>query len=195
MTTTPHVVKIGGSLLAEPGAMARVAEWLDATRRPGETRLLVAGGGPVVDGLRAIDRANPLDEAASHGAAVRLMDANTRLAPAWLAGVVLAATPRAALDAGGGDHAVLVETWLRDTEPAAPGERLAVGWQTTSDAIAARLAVCFGARLTLLKHPAVGVYDDLLAAEAAGVVDPECPRVGRGLTKVRVLGLPERADG
>lgn len=184
-----HVIKIGGSLLGTPGALQRVAAWIDRQRRPGEKQLLIAGGGPPVEGLRAVDRANPLPAEASHWAAIRLMDENTRLLPAWIPGVTLAGSPAELLAEAANCGALLVEKWLRLAEPSLPGERLAVGWQTTSDAIAARLAACLGARLTILKHGDAVVYDDLEVAARAGVIDLETPRVATGCPLVQLVAL------
>lgn len=185
-----EVIKIGGSLLASPGAMAAVARWLRAERRAGSTRWVLAGGGPVVDGLRAIDRANPIDPAESHWAAVRMMDASTGLLSGWLAGLEGVEKAIECSSHTPGDYAIQVLEWLRDCEPKLPGERLTIGWQTTSDAIAARLAACLDADLTLLKYGSIKTYADLAEAAADGVVDPETPRVAPPLQRVRVVAVP-----
>lgn len=186
-----HVIKIGGSLLATPGAMRGIAAWLAADARPGEKQLLIAGGGPSVEGLRTIDRANPLPAEASHAAAVAAMDVHSQLLPAWLAGVALARTPLEAVTSDSPRQAVLLSDWLRELEPTLPGERLTVGWQTTSDAIAARLALCLEASLTILKRTAATCYADLAAAAAAGLIDRETPRLAAVLSDVRLLASPQ----
>jgi aspartokinase-like uncharacterized kinase len=182
--TDTIVIKVGGSLLGEPGAMEEVGRWLDATRCAGLRRVLVAGGGAAVEALRDVDRANPLGVVASHWAAIEIMDAHAGLLADWFPGTVvvddLALPP--------GDYALRPGRWLREVEPLVSGERLATGWQTTSDAIAARVAVAFGAPLVLLKHTMVKAYDSLAAAAADGLVDPEAPRIGNALREVRVLG-------
>ncbi|QDT68075.1 hypothetical protein MalM25_09870 [Planctomycetes bacterium MalM25] len=180
-----EVIKVGGSLFAEPNAMRLVADWLVVTRRADTVRLLVAGGGPSVDALRVIDAANPLSTVASHWAAVQIMDANTRLLTEWLPGVDLTDSLR---DLRPGDSAWQVRDWLRETEPTQPGEPLRPGWQTTSDSIAARLASVTGARLTLLKHSLTKAYATPEAAAAAGVVDPELPRHTEGVPGFRLCG-------
>lgn len=185
-----HVIKIGGSLLGTTGAIRGVSAWLDQHRESGESRLLIAGGGATVEGLREFDRANPLPDTAAHWAAIQLMDANTGLLPAWLAEVQLADSPSEAVARGAGCHAVLVSHWLRKVEPTLPGERLTAGWQTTSDAITARVAACLDARLTLLKHGDAMIYDDLSAAVAAGLIDHETPRVASRTQEVRLIALP-----
>ncbi|TWT96090.1 Amino acid kinase family protein [Botrimarina colliarenosi] len=178
------VIKIGGSLLAEPGAMGRVAEWLAATTRPDQTRLLLAGGGAAVDGLRRIDAANPLSAEATHWGAIALMDANAALLADWIPSARL--TER--IPVSDGDWALRSGRWLREQEPSADGERLRIGWRTTSDAIAARIAACWDARLIFLKHTLREAYASLDEAAADGVVDPETPRLAAGLRSVTLLG-------
>lgn len=182
--TDTVVVKVGGSLLGEPGAMAEVARWLDATRCEGQRRVLVAGGGAAVEALREVDRANPLVAAASHWAAIEIMDAHAGLLADWFPGTA----PVDEIPSLPGDYALRPGRWLREVEPLVPGERLAMGWQTTSDAIAARVAAALGSPLVLLKHTMVKAYDSLAAAAADGLVDPEAPRIGKALREVRVLG-------
>lgn len=184
-----RVVKIGGSLLATPGGVEAVRRWLDEHRAAGQTRLLIAGGGPAVDGLRAIDRANPLPTSDSHWAAVRMMDANTRLLPAWLPGLPLVDARDLSTSPPERDAAVVLGDWLRDIEGGLSGARLEAGWQTTSDSIAARLAGAVGAGLCLLKRCNSGVYASAESLAEAGVVDPEFPRVAAELPSLQVIGF------
>lgn len=180
-----EVIKVGGSLLSEPGAMAAVRKWLEATRRPDPVRVLVAGGGEAVEALRRVDGANPLGYSAAHWAAIEIMDAHAGLLADWFPGtVVVNDLPQAA-----GDYVLRPSRWLRDVEPGLAGERLAIGWETTSDAIAARIAVALGARLVLLKHTLAGTYDTLEAAAAAGVVDGQTPRIAGAARATGLLGV------
>lgn len=182
------VIKIGGSLLSEPGALARIGGWLEATRCPGQTRLVLAGGGEAVEALRSVDAANPLPAAAAHWAAIGIMDTHTRLLPTWLPELRITTTlPTERLSAG--DVAFVCEPFLRDFEPHHSGEPLNVGWTTTSDAIAARLAeVCCG-RLVLLKHSLETEYATLASACNAGAIDPETPRQAASLVGVELIGV------
>ncbi|MEO0530484.1 MAG: hypothetical protein AAF266_07865 [Planctomycetota bacterium] len=181
----PVVIKVGGSLFAEPGALREVGRWFEATHVTGQTRLVIAGGGATVDALRAIDAANPLPSEVTHWAAIRLMDANTRLLPHWLSGLSVSDQ----LPRGGTDQALLCEPFLQQAEPSLTGKRLSVGWDTTSDAIAARLAEIIGGRLVLLKHTVDASIDSLEAARQAGLIDPETPRHAARLAGVELLGV------
>lgn len=178
------VIKIGGSLLAEPGVMRPIADWLTDTAQPGQSRLLVAGGGGPVEGLRRIDVANPLAPETAHWAAVEIMDAHAALLADWLPAVRV--TDRA--EAVAGDWSVRCGRFLREVEHSAPGEKLRIGWKTTSDAIAARLAVCLEADLLIVKHTLKKTYGSLADAATDGVIDPETPRIGASLASIRLLG-------
>lgn len=179
------IIKVGGSLLAEPGAMKRVAEWLAVTAKPSQTRLLIAGGGEAVEAIRHIDAASPLSPAAAHWAAIAVMDANALL----LADRLLNFEIQDQLPSAAGDWILRCGGLLHEVEPHAPGERLRIGWETTSDAIAARIAVLWNARLVLLKHSLLATYGSLDETAKAGVVDPETPRIAASLVSVELLGV------
>jgi len=181
------VIKIGGSLLAEPGAIKHIADWLAVTARPGQTRILIAGGGEAVEAIRRIDAASPVSPAAAHWAAIAVMDANALLLADLLGAPNLEVQSQ--LPTTAGDWILQCGDLLRKIERHAAGERLSIGWQTTSDAIAARIAVLFDARLVLLKHSLGKAYESLREAAAAGVIDAETPRIAASLASVRFLGV------
>jgi hypothetical protein len=155
----PLVMKIGGSLLARPGWPEAVAGLLAATAGP---RVLVVGGGPVVDGLRAIDAAAPRPAGVMHWLAIEALGITARLV-AEATGLPLAETPEAR------EIVVLdVPRWLR-IDP-----RLQEGWHVTSDSIAAVVAARAGGGLLLAKsEPPSGA--DLWHLAAAGWVDAHFP--------------------
>ena len=153
--TRPHVVKLGGSLLSTSTTPRLLNDWFDRAGRihPGEHRVLIVGGGEPVDWLRRVDQQNPLGDTAAHWAAIALMDANAQVAAAWRPGVILTDDwPQLQQRLGDpGDTIFVTGPFLRNHEPLSPGTTLPVGWQVTSDCIAARVAVLLDARLTLLK--------------------------------------------
>ena len=163
------VVKLGGSLLARPGWDRDVARLLDDL--PAH-RLLVVGGGPIVDGLRAVDRAAPQPAALVHRLAIDCMGHTARLVAAALDAPLVDDVGRAA------STAVLdAPRWLANDGRFA---RLPVGWHVTSDSIAAFVAATHTAGLLLAKS--VGPpCDDVDQAAAAGWLDGHFPAACRGL--------------
>lgn len=183
MKTT--VIKIGGSLLSEPGSMERIAEWLASTSCPNECRVFLAGGGATVEGLRTVDAANPLPAERSHWAAIALMDLNAQLLAEWLPQLTFTTE----LPSGPGDWSLAAGAWMLAEEPELPGERLEVGWQTTSDSISARIAEVMGANLLVVKHSLEGTYATTKAAAEAGLIDPRMPVHAANLGAIQVTDL------
>lgn len=168
-----EIVKLGGSVLTLPGWPELVGRLLD-DRGHGRRVLVVVGGGAIVDGLRAIDEAAPLPEALTHDLAISLLASTARLVAAAL-GLPLtegdAASP-AVLDVPG---------WLAARNRA---RRLPIGWQTTSDSIAAAVAAETAADLLLVKRrppPREALAGDLAAAAQSGWIDDQFPIAAAGL--------------
>ena len=170
---TPTVLKWGGSLFARSSWPADLRTLLATTASP---TTLVVGGGPLVDGLRMIDRAHPGSPAAFHWLAIDAMGLTARLVAAEI-GLPLTAFPAAH------DVVVLdVPAWLRG---ASCHSDLPAGWEVTSDSIAATVARSRHAALLLAKSmapPSVGGDLDLLAA--ADWVDRHFPVAARTLTTI-----------
>jgi 5-(aminomethyl)-3-furanmethanol phosphate kinase len=145
---TPIVVKIGGGLLRAEGldglrrACAEVTEI--ATTRP---VLVVPGGGPFADAVRAVDAQVGLADDVAHRLALRAMDQ---------LGVLLAP-----LLPGAGLLAELVAPQSVGLLMAAPAfaDRLEVpeSWAVTSDSLAVLAAGAIGAEEAVLLKPVAGV--------------------------------------
>jgi aspartokinase-like uncharacterized kinase len=170
MSPHPTVVKVGGSLFDLPDLGQRLRRWLDGL--PGPEVILVPGGGPAADVIRALDRRHRLGEEASHWLALRVLSVNAHFLAALL--------PRAVVVEKLDDCS---EAWRRlqvavldahafcradDTTAAALPHR----WSVTSDSVAARVAVVAGARrLILLKSVTVPAGIDWSQAPQVGLVD------------------------
>lgn len=144
------VVKVGGSLLAHTGELSAVLDVLGRS----SGALVVPGGGPYADDVRAAYARGDLDDHGAHWAAVFAME--------QYAGVLVDRVPRAIrvttsreasiAMACGRLPVLMAERWLREADP------LPHSWDVTSDSIAAWVAGQVGARrLFLIKPPgAVG---------------------------------------
>lgn len=169
----PLVVKLGGSLLGRPAWARDVTALLDAVPAP---RLLVVGGGPIVDGLRKIDAAAPQPADVMHRLAINCMGLTARLVAATLVHPLVA-------ECGSGcpSTAVLdVPAWL---DHDGRYDQLPVGWHVSSDSIAACVAATCGGDLLLVKSVAPP-SDDIEQLAEAGWVDSHFPAAARKLTRI-----------
>ena len=174
------VIKFGGSLLVRPA-------WRDELRTlvadcAGPTTIVV-GGGPLVDGLRALDAASSCPAEVMHRLAIDAMGITTRLA-AEAASLKLAAEPA---DAAG---AVVLDAaaWLSE---AGRYDDLPVGWHVTSDSIAAAVATACGAMLLLAKSvPPPEFAGDVASLAKAGWVDDHFPSAAANLERIE-WAVPE----
>src|SRR6476620_10044412 len=91
------VVKIGGALLKHPDVLARTLDAI-ADAAPGRPIVVVPGGGPFADAVRALDASLHLPATAAHWMAILGMDQYAYVLAAQLPGAILVRSPR---DVGG----------------------------------------------------------------------------------------------
>ena len=166
----PTVVKLGGSYAFSPF----LKNWIDAVKDCAGCVVLVPGGGPFADAVRAAQPRMGFDDRAAHEMAVLAMD-QYGCALAHL-GVPLrraasAAAIRNVLRSGG------VPVWS-PAQMIRAEKDIPWCWDVTSDSLAAWLAGRLGAkRVVLVKHADVAAgplrAEDLVAG---GILDPAFPR-------------------
>ena len=140
--------------------------------------LLVVGGGAIVDGLRTIDAAARQDARLIHHVAIDLMGTTARLVADAIAVPLVMEPARAS--------AAVLDTprWLACDERLA---RLPVGWDVTSDSIAAHVAAVTGADLLLAKRvppPDSTGGDRFEALARCGWIDGGFPLTATGLARI-----------
>jgi aspartokinase-like uncharacterized kinase len=173
------VLKVGGSLYDLPDLGQRLRRFLAAL---GEGhRLLVPGGGPTADVVRAFDRDHGLGPEASHWLALRACTLNAHFLARILPDARIVMSPQSCPRL-----AILDPFAFIRADDGRPG-CLPHSWDATSDSVAARAAVVAGAALVLLKSVTLPEDVDWSAAAAAGHVDPVFPGI------VAAAGLPVRA--
>ena len=185
------VVKLGGS----HARSRHLASWLDVLSRCGGRAVIVAGGGPFADAVRATQPVMGFDDRAAHHMALLAMEqyavALASLGSRFMLAGSIAAIRRALRE----DRVPIwspVSMVLRARE-------IPPSWDITSDSLAAWLAGRIGAsQLLLVKHgaaPAGAVNAAALAAR--GVVDPAFPRflAASGVAAALVAAADHAAAG
>jgi len=160
------VVKLGGS----HAFSAHLADWIGAIAAEAGHLVVVPGGGPFADVVRAAQPKIGFDDAAAHRMALLAME-QYGCAIASLSDTLVLADSTAAI--GRAIRTGRVPVWL-PTRMALAAKEIPWSWDVTSDSLAAWLAGRLGARrLVLVKHldaPAGSISARDLVAR--GVVDP-----------------------
>jgi aspartokinase-like uncharacterized kinase len=167
-TTPATIVKVGGALLNAPDAFAWALDQLSRAPRDG-TVLVVPGGGPFADAVRAVDHRIGLTDSAAHWAAILGMNQYALVLADLLPAATVVETVYPTVyppnDCLPTCLPILAPyTWLRchDTLPHS--------WDVTSDSIAAHIANSVGAkRLILMK---LATVTDPYFHQAAEVTEP-----------------------
>ena len=178
------VVKVGGGLSATPGALEAVGQALaEAARR--HRLLVVPGGGPFADAVRAFDRREGLSADAAHWMAILAMDQYAYVLVERIPGAVLVEDPGAIGGAlpGTGVAVLAPSRWLRAADV------LPHDWAATSDSAAAYVAGALDAeRLVLIKPGNVGSATDVVDPHFALVLPVGLPWSTLGWQEVGELG-------
>lgn len=192
VTSPLWLVKLGGSLLAGPDGGPE--PWLDAVLgTSGVARLIVPGGGPFADAIRAMETPLVLGPLACHRMAI--------LAMQQYAVRLQELRPTAAFIESMDDIRILrqgrgVGIWL-PWHLVGLDPRIEPSWDVTSDSLALHLAIRVGATgLVLVKSapvPAGPMAASSLAAK--GLIDPAMPRLlARTPLPVRALGPGQEGE-
>ena len=191
------VVKVGGSLIdwpEFPRRMAAFLQTLEATESRGSI-ILIAGGGPAADLIRVLDELHGLGDETAHRLALLAMELSAHILAALLPRAV------AVRDLNGlrsvwsiGSLPILAPSLICDEIESSGEDVLPMNWNTTSDSIAARIAVHMAAdRLIMLKSAPLPAATVRLEAARLGLVDPMFPVVSRPLARVEYVNLREDA--
>src|SRR5262249_32500141 len=140
----PVVVKVGGSLFDLPDLGQRLQGWLNAHAMP--QAVLIPGGGPTADGVRALDRRFGLGEEKAHWLALRAMTLNAYFLANLLERATVVGSAEACARVWGDSGLPVLDAFaFAERDDAQPGH-LPHSWDVTSDALAARVAQVLQAR-------------------------------------------------
>lgn len=189
-----RVVKVGGSLFDLVDLSGRLLQWL-AKQEPAH-HVLIAGGGALVDQVRAWHAQQPLSDAAAHWMCVDLMTATAHALHDWLPAIPLVEDDRLLCQRIGKQGCTIFgpSSWLRHSEPHLPGKTLSTNWDVTSDSIAARLAIVLQAEELVLMKSTLPAADtkpptDFKQLAACGYVDAMFPQLVPDLPVIRAVDL------
>lgn len=169
----PEIVKLGGSLTASPHLPALLAHYAQM----GAPVVLVPGGGPLADAVRALQPRLGLSEHAAHHMAILAME-QTALAFADIEPRLDPCSDTAAMSRAHRQGRAAL--WLPATLARAADD-LPQSWDVTSDSLALWLGIQLdAARVTFVKSAPVVVRDGPAEDWAAnGLVDPCVPLLAR----------------
>lgn len=181
------VVKLGGSLAADK----RLGAWLRVIAASRGV-LLVPGGGPFADTVRAQQAVIGYDERAAHEMAMMAMSQFGLALAARLPGLTpaLSLAELARSQAHEGGAIALAWPMLRAEET------LPASWDVTSDSIALWLARRFSAPLLIIKAAPIPPQAGLSAMVREGVLDRFFPTLAAGVCRpIHLAGAIDLPDG
>jgi 5-(aminomethyl)-3-furanmethanol phosphate kinase len=143
------VVKVGGGLSRTSGALDAVASALALAGRRHRI-VVVPGGGPFADAVRAFERRELLSADAAHWMAILAMDQYAHVLAERIDGATLVEEPGgiAAAVGGAGVTVLAPYRWMRAADV------LPHTWEATSDSVAAFIAGALDAERMVLIKPA-----------------------------------------
>jgi len=180
----PVVIKLGGSL-AETG---RLRSWLSLVARARRPVVIVPGGGPLADAVRALQRELLFRDEAAHEMAILAMQQMGLAMIALEQRLVAAETLLAITRAGRGRR---VPVWL-PAKLCAADRQIPKSWSITSDGLAARLAERLDSEVVLVKSRKVAAAATPKALVRDRIVDPAFAAiVERSALPWRIVGPGE----
>jgi 5-(aminomethyl)-3-furanmethanol phosphate kinase len=176
-------VKVGGSLLTLPDLASRLSRL--STAVAADRLMLLVGGGEAADLVRDWDRIHGLNSEASHWLAIDSMSLTARLLAKLIPHWPLVSNRRAAFDRDASIKTVILDPRPVIEETSAnDGSALPVGWDCTSDSIAAWIAARWDAdSLVLAKsvdapeagEESLSIQTSLVDGCFESVVPPDLP--------------------
>jgi aspartokinase-like uncharacterized kinase len=180
-----RVIKLGGSLLDWPEFPGQLRHWLN--RQSAAANLMLIGGGELVEAIRKLDAAHSLGEKNAHWHCIRSLGVTTAVFGSLFPEATPA--PREPVNVRAGLFLLDAE-WIMREDQRRSARPLPETWDVTTDSIAARAAVFYGAtELVLLKSKLPDRIGNLRSLAETGYVDAHFPICAKSLTKIRFVNL------
>lgn len=190
-----RVIKVGGSLLLRSDLTTAIHHWL--SQQSQAESLVIVGGGEMIDAMRNLDQVRDVDPTEMHWICVDLLETTFRLFSQWFDWPCVATTAelQVAIDTGFSVESptlVSVSSFYHRQLGCTHGVDIPCDWRTTTDTIAALLAVRSDAdELVLLKSCDVAPNESPKQLADDGVVDEAFPIVAPLVKSIRVEKLAE----
>lgn len=188
-----RVVKIGGSLLTYPNLIESLHHWV--SKQPPAETLCIVGGGEMIDAVRRLDAIHMCRPDSVHWICVDILQASFQLLASWCDWPTVnnSAELQERLRSGfptDSPALIAVHSFYHPTIQTAEPVPLPHDWRTTTDAIAAWLAILTRANeLVLLKSCDVSPTRNFQELADRGIVDEAFPVVGERIERVRIEKL------
>ena len=189
-----RVVKIGGILLDWPELPVVLQGWL--SQQPAAANVLICGGGVFAEGVRGAATVFSLDDETAHWLSIDCLTITAKLLARLLSYPAVQSFFELTANVQSGFPATYVfdpVEFLKDFEQFLPPPALPHDWSTTSDSIAARVAVLLGADELVLLKSRHAPSDDLSELAAVGFVDRHFAVAAAGICQVCMVNLREHS--
>lgn len=196
MSTLIRVIKLGGSLLDIQDIGRRLDAWLAVN--PAQVNLMVIGGGQIIEAVRELDRIHRFDAVEIHWRCIDLLATTARIASTLFANSAMIQSSSelerflvSQVTPAGSMLAIVQVSSFYGPQDNSDFGPLPESWETTSDSIAALLAVRVGAEELVLMKSREPDQDCVNAHEwkNAGIVDEAFPRLADRIPRIRMVNL------
>lgn len=194
MTSLLRVVKVGGSLLTLPDLAARLVKW--QAKQPRGVTVYLVGLGEIGDCIREYDGRFKLLPEQSHTMCLEALAVSARLLHALLPSQAIWTDDWQVLSSRNfpteeqREYVFSPTLFFMNQEPLQSGDPLPVGWDVTTDSIAARVAELLHADdFVLLKSKLPEPFTLLAELADQEYVDRYFPWAMRSLAEVRFVNL------
>ena len=190
MISKVTVIKVGGSLFASSSGLGRAAVWMKEWSQNSPC-VVITGGGIWADRIRDLDRTRNLSDRVAHRLALRAMSLTSWTFAQLLDGPHFATWDELCAWQPSFATCCVFDAFqfCEEVEPRWDAPTLPIGWEVTSDSIAARLAVALNAQELILLKSALPSSHDVIDAVAEGYVDHFFPNAAERLKRIRCVDL------
>lgn len=188
--TTRRVIKVGGSCLSSPELPQRLAQLLRSNSD--SQNLLIVGGGMCIDAMRDLDQRFELDQTRMHWRCVTLLRSSFEVLCELVPSLHPIATPSQfqtllTTPPVAENHLIAVDTFYHPLS--SDHSRLPVGWETTTDSIAAYLAKLSGAEELLLLKSCNMETANIQQLADVGFLDAAFPGAAPANINLKIINL------